>query len=180
MYQKIKILLLFFLAVILQVSFLPKLFPQNIAPDLILVIIIIWSFKRNFNDIWPWIVVAGFILDLVSLERIGSYEIIFLAVAFLVDILANRFFVIQRGSTIFAIAILVIMGTIINIFGLNFIHILSNYFYGKGGVYFSKIFEINKLILKIVNNLIILVLIYWPMAKLKNIFPIKENKLTVR
>lgn len=180
MFQNVKIFLIFFLAAILQISFLPNLFFNNSAPDLVLIIIIIWSFKLNFNNLWIWIVVISFVLDIMNLERVGTNGIIFLVISVMVDFLANRFFVTQRNRVFFVLGIFVIGGTLINYISLNFIVNLSNHFFNQANYSFLKIFKMSDLIFKIINNLMVFILIYWPITQFKIIFPVKENKLIVR
>ncbi|HHE45779.1 MAG TPA: rod shape-determining protein MreD, partial [Candidatus Moranbacteria bacterium] len=77
MREKFFLFLLFFLIAVAQVSFLTNFFPSHLAPDAVLILIIIKSSKKSFEKIWLWAVVAGFILDILSLGTIGLNMISF-------------------------------------------------------------------------------------------------------
>ncbi|PIP28430.1 MAG: rod shape-determining protein MreD [Candidatus Moranbacteria bacterium CG23_combo_of_CG06-09_8_20_14_all_35_22] len=167
MEQKIKIGLVIFFAVFLQISFFPRIAFQGIVPDIILVLIILWSFRKKFEDIWPWAIFSGIILDVAMLGKIGINTISFLILSFATSFLQERFFIAQRTGSFFIALAIVVGGTFLNELMISVL------------VDFSTKLFLENIILKIVVNVIVAVFLYWLIAKFKKFFGISESKLSV-
>lgn len=171
MYHKIATFLLIFLAAILETSLLPNFFPKNIAPNVVLVIIIIWLSRKKFEQLWVWLILAGFILDILTFSPIGINAVSFLIIAFGIGFAAKRFFVIQSTKSFFAIAALISGATLINYTLVNLLLGLTGYFSGHKAISFSEIFLFQNLFFQILGNLIIFSIIYWPIVRKNNWTP---------
>lgn len=173
MYQKILTFSLIFLAAVATVSFSPALFFGHVQPDIVLILVIIWSSRKSFEDFWIWAIVAGFVLDTVTLGRIGVNAISFVIISFGINFLSKRFFIGQRRYAFFWVAALVLAGSIVN------------YASGTGlgvmvGESSPNAFNFRTLIFKIIDNLTMLAVIYWPVVSSRRIFPIEEQRLVVK
>jgi len=166
-----------FIAVIMQTSFLPNFFPTNMTPDLLLIIVIIWTVRNGFNSVLTRAILAGVLMDFFSFGIVGINIFSFVMVVFLVDSLCKRFLVPQSDKKIFVLAIIIALGIIINYVVLAIFMNIS--------VYLSQLSwqTINlfsrSLALKIFYNLLMLIIIYWPIRKINNIFA-QQNKLVVK
>jgi rod shape-determining protein MreD len=180
MYEKIKIFLIFVFATIFQISFLPNLFFGRIAPDFVLLLVIILSFRKKFDEFWFWIIIAGFILDFISLGVVGVSSLIFLFISFGVNFFANRFFISRKNLDFFAITFFIFCGTVINYLGFDFINSLVVYFAEQDKLNFVRNFDMQILGIKIINNLLFLFIVYWPITQLSDIFSVEKNKLIVK
>ena len=168
MASKIRIIVIIFLAVILETSFFPALFAGRIVPDIVLVLIILWSSRKKFEDIWLWAILGGFILDIAIFGKIGINAFSFVIISFLASFLKERFFIAQRSGS-FAIALtLVAGGTILNWILINF---LNN---------FLVSFSLGLLAMKIASNLAVAIFMYFLIARFKGIFGISESKLMMK
>ena len=162
-----------FLTAVAEVSLAPNLFFGRVGADIVLILVIIWSSRKSFESFWIWAIIAGSVLDAVSLGRIGLNAILFLIVSFGINFLSKRFFVGQRSRNFFWVAVLVLAGTVLGYasgVGLN----------AAVGEMSWKAFSFRNMIFKLVNNLIVLAIIYRPVISFRNIFPIEENKLVVK
>ena len=173
MYQRFLTFSLIFIAAVAEVSFSPGLFFGRVAPDIVLVLVIIWSGRKNFESFWLWAIVCGFVLDALTFERIGINAILFLIISFGINFLAKRFFVGQQNRAFFWTIVLVLAGT-----GVNYI-------LGIGlnvaiGTLTASAFNSATLLFKIINNLLLAAVIYWPVISLRQIFPVEESRLVVR
>ncbi|MCX6763860.1 MAG: rod shape-determining protein MreD [Candidatus Moranbacteria bacterium] len=110
----LQILLVVFLALILQVSLLPNIFPAGFAPNLLLVAIIFLSARTGFEKMWPWALTAGLLSDFFFFLPIGISTASFLAVAFIVGFLTKWLAIIHESLKFLVLAILMIAGTVIN------------------------------------------------------------------
>lgn len=173
MYQKILTFILIFLAAAMQVSMAPGLFFGLVTPDIVLVLIIIWASRQSFESFWLWALVAGLILDILSLERIGIDAISFLLISVSVAFFSERFFVRRRNGAFLWVAFFLLVGTLLNYFLLGAAEALND---GSG----ASIFSPHVLIFKILNNLIILAIIYRAVISLRDVFPIEDNRLLVK
>jgi len=84
--------LIFFLATSLQLTLIPRWAILGSMPNLLLVLIILWStlfgFKRSF-----WLAILfGFLLDTFSGKYFGLFTLSLLIIAFLVDLLNEYIF----------------------------------------------------------------------------------------
>ncbi|HRY82939.1 MAG TPA: rod shape-determining protein MreD [Candidatus Moranbacteria bacterium] len=166
--QKIKLAIIIFLAVVLQISFFPGLTSGKIVPDVVLVLIILWSSRKKFEDIWLWALIGGLILDIAVFGKVGINAFSFILISFMASFLKERFFIAQRtGSFLIALA-LVAGGTILNWLLTNFL------------ADFSINFSVNLMIMKIIGNLIIAIFLYLIISKFKEFFGISESKLAVK
>lgn len=173
MYQKILTSGLIFVAAVAEVSLFPALFFGHVQPDIVLILIIIWSSRKSFEGFWIWAIVAGLILDVVTLERIGVNAASFAIISFGINFLSKRFFIGQRRYAFFGVAILVLVGSIINYAAGTGLRIMI-------GELSSNAFNLRTLFFKIIDNLIILGIIYWPVVSSRRIFPIEEQRLVVK
>lgn len=173
MTQKFPTLILIFLAAVAQVSLAPRLFFGGMAPDIVLVFVIIWATRQGFEKFWPWAVFAGLMVDILSLEPIGLSAASFLIIVFGISFLSKRFFVAQRGQNFLGVFVLVTLGTLVHHFlgGL----LLSFRFGAEGFGLGAK-----ELFLMVLNNLIILGIVYRLTVKSRRIFPLSEERLIVK
>ena len=161
-----------FLAAVAEISLSPNLFFGRVVPDVVLVLIIIWATRRRFQLFWPWALSAGLILDIISLGRVGLNALSFVIVSFGVNFISKRFFVARRGQAFMWMALLLVLGTTVDyvvISGLSDLAIRS-----------LAVFNWHVWFFKILNNLIFLVVIYWPVASSRTVFPMEEERLLVR
>lgn len=163
----------------MEVSFLPNIFPRSIAPDLVLIIIIIWLREENFEKFWPWVIVAGFLLDILSFSRIGISSFSFLIIFFGVSFLSKRFFVMQKKKVFLASLAIVLGATTAHYFLTNILFFVPNNF-SIESLSLWKVFNLQTFLFKILNNAITLGIIFWPLSKLKNIFQTEESRLALR
>ena len=168
MASKIRILLIIFLAIILEISFFPALFAGKIMPDILLIIIILWSSRRKFEEILPWVFLSGFLLDLTVSGKFGINAFSLVLISFLVSFLRRRFFIIQRTGAFFIAFFLVMGGTFLNFVLWNF---LSD---------FKFDFSLSLLGVKMLSNLLIAIVVYVLFFNFKGVFGISENKLIAR
>ncbi|MDO9231688.1 MAG: rod shape-determining protein MreD [bacterium] len=168
MASKIRILIIIFLAVILETSFFPALFAGTIVPDVVLVLIILWSSRKKFEDIWLWAIWGGFFLDLAIFGKIGINAVSFVVISFMASFLRERFFIAQRTGAFVIALTLVTGGTILNWISTNF---LTNFLVN---------FSWKLLLMKITSNLVVAIFMYFLIARYKGVFGINESKLMMK
>jgi rod shape-determining protein MreD len=83
---------IFFLISVLQLTIIPRLALFGAIPNLVLVLIILWSVLFGFKKSFWLALVGGFFLDLFSGPYFGIFIVIFLVIAFLADLATNRIF----------------------------------------------------------------------------------------
>ncbi len=180
MREKILLFLLFFLIAVAQVSFLANFFPSHLAPDAVLILVIIKSSKKSFEKNWLWAVVAGFILDILSLGIIGFNMISFFLISSLVSYLAQRFLVNNKLADFFTVAIFVVLGTVINKFIYIFLFQMVNLFLKSGKISLIGMVSLKTSLLLLLYNMIIFIIFYWLEIKWENIFQYNFKKPIVQ
>jgi rod shape-determining protein MreD len=151
----------------LQVSFFPGLTAGKIVPDIVLILIIIWSSQRRFEDIWLGILFSGIFLDLVVFSKIGVNAISFVLISFITSFLQRRFFITQKLSSFFVILAIVMGGTFFNFLITNFL------------TDFNVSFSWSWLGMKMFANLIVAIFVYIITTRFKGILGVKETGLIV-
>jgi rod shape-determining protein MreD len=165
MASRIKIFIIIFLAIISQVSFFSSLTGGRIIPDIVLVLIILWSGRKKFEDIWLWVLLSGLVLDIAVFGKIGINAISFLLISFVTSLLQERFFITQRTGS-FLITLAIVAGaTVVNLIGVSFL------------ADFNLDVSLAWMGMKIVGNLAVAVILQMVMLRFGNLFGINKHKL---
>lgn len=177
--QKFFIAIILFIAVILQISFFPIFFKDGLAPDLALILIIIWTARFGFEKIWPWAVLAGAMLDITSFSLIGTNILSLAAIAFVINYLAKRFLVTHTAWKFLILGLFVILGTFLNELIILFIAKSLSVIKDGGGIKLMVNINID-ILQKAVFNLFIYALIYWPLGKLESQISPYAKRIIIR
>ena len=86
------LILIFFLAVIIQTSLLPFINIYGVKPNLVLILLLIWAIAKEFKNIWGLIILAGLFLDLFSGLFFGVSMLSLLVTFFLLIWLVKNLF----------------------------------------------------------------------------------------
>ncbi len=113
------IILIFLLAVVLQTTVFPALTVWGIAPNLVLVLILLLVILKGFKETWLAVLASGLFLDLFSGLPFGLISLSLVTSAFLIDWINKSLF-----STVkFWISVsLIVLGTLfynLLLFGLS-------------------------------------------------------------
>lgn len=84
--------LLLTVAALLQTALLPRWQLMAVTPGLVLVLLLGWSAYRGVPEALAWVFVAGFLLDVLGLDRLGANALALLPVALLGGLARGRFF----------------------------------------------------------------------------------------
>ena len=166
MFQRAIILLVIFLAIVLQISVFPNIFPSGLTPEIILIMIIFWTTQDGFEKTWPKSIIAGFILDLSYSWPIGFDIISLAAVSYGTGYLTKRFLVSQKNLGFVIALLLVAAGTYAN----NLILLLLFKIYNDLDANHISNLALSawdrRIFLRIAINLAMFIIIYWPLARL--------------
>ena len=176
--QKIFISILIFFSVMLQAAFLPNFFPTGVVPNILLVIVVFYTFSLGFNSIWKAVFGVGIFLDLISFSLVGMNALALILVAFISSILTRRFLILHSNWKFIIIIILVTVGTAVN--ELVPALVTEALFFLKIGIsgYFNLSFH--SLWLKIIYNIIIFMLLYWPFKKIEKAVRLYGNQVNIQ
>lgn len=105
--------LLFFVAIV-QATILPGLHVAGVMPDLMLVLLLVWSALRGTGEALIWVFAAGLILDVLAMDPLGTNGLALMIVALLAGPARRRFF---HSGLIFPVG-LAAVATIIHAFVL--------------------------------------------------------------
>lgn len=64
--------LLLFATVIAQSTFLPRLNPLPVTPDLVLVLLFIWAALHSVRESLFWVFFTGIVLDVLGIDPLGA------------------------------------------------------------------------------------------------------------
>lgn len=84
--------LLLLAAALLQTAILPRWQLLAVIPGLVLVLLLGWSAYRGVAEGLAWVFVAGFMLDVLGLDRLGLNALALLPVALIGGLARGRFF----------------------------------------------------------------------------------------
>lgn len=82
--------LLVFATVIAQATFLPRLNPFPVTPDLVLILLFFWAAQHSVRESLMWIFCAGIVLDVLALDPLGAHSFALVAVVVLAHPLRIR------------------------------------------------------------------------------------------
>lgn len=64
--------LLLFVTVFAQSTFLPRLNPFPITPDLVLVLLFLWAAHHGVREALVWVFITGIMLDVIAIDPLGA------------------------------------------------------------------------------------------------------------
>ncbi|HRZ95646.1 MAG TPA: rod shape-determining protein MreD [Candidatus Moranbacteria bacterium] len=166
MFQKIIILLIIFFSAVIQVSVFPRLFPSGLSPEIVLMLVIFWTSRDGFEKTWPKAVLSGFMLDLFYFWPAGTNIIAFALVSYGVGFFARRFTISQKNMGLLVLLLLSAMGSAANSLILL---ILAKIYKGLGlelGIFLPDFWN-RMIFLKILIDMLLFVMIYWPLSGLE-------------
>lgn len=88
--KTIFIILIVFLAAMLQATFVPKIAIYGVFPNLMLVLIIFKSIFKDYKKIFLWPLAGGLILDIQTFPPFGVFTLSFLIISFVVSFLSRN------------------------------------------------------------------------------------------
>jgi rod shape-determining protein MreD len=160
MFRKVILFLILIILAAAQISFFPHFFYRNISPDILLLVIVIWSARNGFEKIWIWAIISGLVLDALLLDAPGANALSFLLAAYLSGFLVRRYLTSQRTPAFFMALGLSVFGVIINYLILSLLIVLPAYFFKSSSFQIEPGFFFGNLGLKIVYNLILFLFVY--------------------
>lgn len=172
-----------FLAAILQVSLFPCLFPSGVSPDALLMVLVFWVTRSNFERSWFRMVFLGIISDLFSFFPIGTSIISFSLVSFGLSSLSKRFLVRRQTWNSPVLWSLIVLATLANsLFLFIWMSLIGNGI--KMGYFPSRMESFNflapwdaRVFLRIIPNALFFFLIYRPMEKLEKLAEFHNSKI---
>lgn len=111
---------LLILATILQAVLLPTWQLIAVTPGIVLVLLLGWSAHRSLAEALTWVFIAGLLLDLIGLDRLGANALALLPVVLLGNLSRGRFF---NSALVFPMVLAVVatflyVGTLLLLRGL--------------------------------------------------------------
>ena len=101
--------LLLALAALLQTALLPRWQLLAVTPSLVVVLLLAWSAYRGIPEALAWVFIAGFVIDVLGLDRLGTNALALLPIALLGGLSRGRFF---HSALVFPM-VLAIAGTFV-------------------------------------------------------------------
>lgn len=173
-----------FFAVVLQASFFSNIFPGRIAPDIALLVIVIWTIKYDFHIVLKWAIFGGFLVDLFSFQIVGINIIAFVSVAFITNSLGKRFLVAHSGWKFLIFFVMIVSATLL---GGSIVFLAHMAFSGAGGILLFSIisdyaaFIFSKEVLwKIAYNFLMFLLMLRPLGKIDRIIDYYSKKTIIK
>ena len=84
--------LILFAAALLQAAVLPELRLLEVLPDLVLVLLLIWSALRGIGEGLAWVFGVGLVLDALAMDPLGTNGLALVVAALLAGPARRRFF----------------------------------------------------------------------------------------
>lgn len=106
--------LLLFVTIFAQATILPIINPLTVTPDLVLVLLFTWCAFCGPREALLWIFISGSILDILSLDALGTNALALVCIAVLAGLARQRIF----QSNIVVPVVLVVVATLIHGFVL--------------------------------------------------------------
>lgn len=147
--------IIIFLLVLFQISLYPYLEICSAFPNLILILVLIFSILKGFKKSLLWIIFGGFLLDVYSFDNpIGSSVLGLLLVSYLVYFFSQNVF---KKTDIFSVVLFGIGATLIyGLFVILFLLIIGTDFQ----LSFSQV------IMQIIYNLIVFIPLFYFIKRL--------------
>ncbi len=89
---RILLALLLFVTALVQATVLPRVNPTSVSPDLILVMLFLWSSSHGIRESLGWVFFTGILIDVLTLDAFGTNGLSLLIVVLLSGSGGRRFF----------------------------------------------------------------------------------------
>ena len=99
-----------FAAVFAQSTFIPRLNPLVISPDLVLVLLFLWAAYHSVRESLLWVFLTGITLDIISIDPLGANGLALLVVVPLAYAARQRLF----HASLLVPIILVMVATVVH------------------------------------------------------------------
>jgi rod shape-determining protein MreD len=169
--------LIIFLAVILQITILPKLTIWGVIPNLVLLLVICQSGIKGYKEGLVWAFYGGLLLDFFSPVNFGIWTASFLFISFIVSFVTKR---ILGKIDLFSIAVISIISILI--FDVTFLSVLKinilsfelifNFIRFTLPIYFAHI-----IFKEIIYNTILVIIIYLLLVRFNQWLKWYESKV---
>jgi rod shape-determining protein MreD len=90
--------MLLLIAAFVQAAVLPYVLPIEVAPNLVLILIFLWSLRRGVGEAVIWAFGIGILIDLLALDPLGLNGLALLPAVLLAPLSRRRFF--QSGLVV--------------------------------------------------------------------------------
>lgn len=102
--------LVLFSVVFAQATFLPRMNPYPVTPDLALVILFFWMTRRSLRESLAWIFAVGVVVDVLAMDPLGLHALAMLPLAVLAYPMKMR----PWQFHVFSAMALVLLGSILH------------------------------------------------------------------
>ena len=102
--------LFLFSLVFAQATFIPRMNPYPITPDLALVVLFFWLTRRSLRESLAWIFTVGIVMDVLAMDPLGVHALAMLPLAALAYPLKMR----PWQFHIFSVMALVFLGSLLH------------------------------------------------------------------
>lgn len=99
-------------ALVAQTSIFPVFFSGFSIPQITLMLVLVWTVREGFIRMLPWIIAAGFFLDLVSYAPVGTAIAFFVLAAYAASFFSRRFLVERENWGALAALFFIIIITV--------------------------------------------------------------------
>lgn len=176
MLQNIFIFIFILAVASFQTSFLPHFFSPERVPDLLMIMIIFWAVRIDFFRILIWVIVSGIVMDMLYFAPLGLNIFAFVLIVFVAGFLAKRMLVLQGNGRFLILLGLIVAGTFLNDWSMLF---FDRLLYGSSFQYSFNLFLEKDIFFRVVYNLIVFALIYWPLVKLDGRFNLYNSRMRI-
>lgn len=149
------------LIVALQSSVIPQVRVAGVQPDLVFLIVVLWSANAELEEGVFWAFVGGIMQDLLSITPIGTSTIAMLGAVFAVNLISRQLY---RVNLILVMGIITI-GTVVYHFVIQFVLTLN----GLGLSFFEILTQI--VAPTLVYNLVLVIPIYVFLRRIQKRIP---------
>ncbi len=160
------------LAAVFHITILSKIALFNVMPNLVLILVICWTYLRDIREGVIWALISGLILDLFSGAPFGTFVVGLIIVSILVDVLKRKIL----GETKIAMISNLALGTFI--FDLIFLVTIKFSKYNIDFVNFIK-YLLYLVIPEIIYNTILGVILFYFISKFSSWLLFYENQIKI-
>jgi rod shape-determining protein MreD len=157
------------IAIIIQFSLLPPIFSAGALPQIILVLVIGWTVILGFPSAFWWVILAGFVFDLASGQKIGSEIMILIFVSYCISFFSRRFLVENKFWASLILVGFVVMATIVHRFYGEFVFLLDSGHQFREAIFLlASAKRFTGWYFEIIYNIISFGICFWILKKFEN------------
>lgn len=176
MEKKIFRFLVVFSLAVAQISLFAPITGGKSNVSLALMVVVAWTIVAGFEEVWKWVLLLGFLIDLSFFDAVGTNIMIFILVSYFVSFFSRRFMVENKGWG--TVMMIFFAAAAIMFYDFAALIVMRRFEAGFLREYFDK--DFSRYVFKYLYGEVLFFAVYWFISKIENYISFYDKKIHLK